>query len=81
MMSEFSSGSHIDLRGTPCPVNFIRCRLAIEELSGEDCLEVYLDQGEPEMMVISGLKGEGHQVEIVQRESTWVKLMVFPSVR
>ena len=76
MTSENSSNSLIDLRGTPCPVNFVRCRLAIEELSPKDCLQVYLDKGEPEEMVISGLQREGHHVEIIQKYSSWVKLNI-----
>ena len=76
MTSEHSSNSLIDLRGTPCPVNFVRCRLAIEELSPKDCLQVYLDKGEPEEMVISGLQREGHHVEIIQKHSSWVKLNI-----
>ncbi len=66
----------IDLRGTPCPLNFIQCRLAIEDLKSNDLLQVYLDKGEPEAMVISGLKKEGHQVQIVHIDSTWIRLMV-----
>ena len=71
----------MDLRGTPCPVNFVRCRLALEDLSLEDCLEVYLDQGEPEEMVVLGLQNEGHHVEIIQKKSNWVKLMIVCGVR
>ncbi len=81
MIAEGSSRYHIDLRGTPCPVNFIRCRLAIEDLSPEDNLEVYLDQGEPEEMVVSGLENEGHQVKIIQKASNWVRLLVICGVR
>ncbi len=71
----------LDLRGTPCPINFIRCKLAIEELSEEDFLEVLLDKGEPEIMVISGLKEEGHNVQIVQQDTTWLRLLVVRGVR
>ena len=76
MISKSSSSQFIDLRGTPCPVNFIRCCLAIEDLSIDDSLEVYLDKGEPEEMVISGLQREGHIVEVIQINSSWVKLKV-----
>ena len=51
----------LDLRGTPCPVNFIRCRLALESMQSGECLDVQLDRGEPEEMVIPGLRDEGHQ--------------------
>ena len=79
--SASDSSEALDLRGTPCPVNFIRCRLAIEDLSPKDCLEVFLDIGEPEQTVINGLQREGHFVEVIQKESTWVRLMVVCGVR
>ena len=81
MTSEDSSSSFMDLRGTPCPINFVRCRLAIEDLSLNDCLEVYLDKGEPEEMVIAGLKREGHHVQIMQKNSSWVQLLIVCGVR
>ena len=54
----------IDLRGTPCPINFVSCKLEIERLTVNDNLQVDLDRGEPEIMVLSGLKDEGHKIEI-----------------
>ena len=71
----------LDLRGIPCPINFIRCRLAVEDLIAQDCLEVYLDMGEPENTVVSGLLKEGHQVEIVEQGPSWIKLRVICGVR
>ena len=70
-----SSGS-LDLRGTPCPVNFIRCRLALEALQPGDLLNVQLDRGEPEEMVIPGLRDAGHRVEITDDSSSWIVLRV-----
>ncbi len=76
MATESSINQSIDLRGTPCPVNYVRCRLALEELSISDKLEVFIDKGEPEEMVISGLQNEGHFVEIVHKGSGWIMLKV-----
>lgn len=52
----------LDLRGTPCPLNFIRTKLALEKLEPGTCLQVDLDAGEPEQMVSEGLRGEGHSI-------------------
>ena len=54
----------LDLRGTPCPLNFIRTRLALEKIPAGELLCVDLDRGEPETMVRSGIAGEGHAVEL-----------------
>jgi TusA-related sulfurtransferase len=53
----------LDLRGTPCPLNFIRSRLALETIAVGDWLQLDLDAGEPELMVGEGLSQEGHRVE------------------
>jgi len=53
----------VDLRGTPCPVNFIRSRLKLETIAPGAWLQVDLDGGEPERMVSEGLRSEGHWVE------------------
>ena len=66
----------LDLRGTPCPVNFIRCKLALEALQSGDQLLVQLDRGEPEEMVVPGLKDAGHGVQVLAGEEAWVALVI-----
>ena len=66
----------LDLRGTPCPVNFIRCKLALQSLQAGDQLQVQLDRGEPEAMVIPGLQDAGHRVKVTDEQATWVALEI-----
>ena len=66
----------LDLRGTPCPVNFIRCRLGLESMQVGEILHVQLDRGEPEEMVIPGLRDAGHQVVVTDRDPASVMLEV-----
>ena len=66
----------LDLRGTPCPLNYIRTRLALEKLPTGAELEVWLDRGEPERMVSEGLQGEGHGVVLTDLDATAVRLTV-----
>jgi TusA-related sulfurtransferase len=66
----------LDLRGTPCPLNFIRSRLALEKLAPGDRLEILLDRGEPEQMVSEGLRNEGHSVRRLPLEAGAVQLDV-----
>ena len=68
----------LDLRGTPCPVNFIRCKLAMEELDLDQSLKVELDKGDPEYFVISGLREAGHEVQIISDNLTCLTIMVRP---
>ncbi len=53
----------LDLRGTPCPLNFIRTRLALEKIPVGALLQVDLDGGDPEQMVSEGVRGDGHGLE------------------
>ena len=66
----------LDLRGTACPVNFIRTRLALETIDPGAWLQVDLDAGEPERLVGDGLRQAGHQVEITALEDGAVRLLV-----
>ena len=67
---------YLDLRGTPCPANFVRCRLALEALNQNNTLQVDLDRGEPEETVLSGLKKEGYEIKIIQIEGNWIRFLV-----
>lgn len=55
----------LDLRGTPCPLNFIRARLALEGLEPGAWLQLELDRGEAEEQVSAGLRQQGHTVQAV----------------
>lgn len=68
--------TELDLRGTPCPLNFIRTKLALEKLSAGEWLQVDLDAGEPEEMVASGLREAGHRVELEAMEPGAVRLLI-----
>jgi len=66
----------LDLRGTACPVNFIRTRLALETIDPGAWLQVDLDAGEPERLVADGLRQAGHHVEITSLEDGAVRLLI-----
>jgi TusA-related sulfurtransferase len=66
----------LDLRGTPCPLNFIRTRLALEKIARGAVLQVDLDLGEPETMVVEGVRGDGHSVERVPLAEGGVRLRI-----
>lgn len=63
------SAAPLDLRGTPCPLNYIRTRLALERVPAGAQLEIWLDRGEPERMVSEGLAAEGHAVQRLDPEA------------
>ncbi len=67
---------YLDLCGFACPVNFVKCCLALENLSLNQVLKVDLDIGEAETNVIVGLKEKGYNVEIINRDSKKVTLII-----
>jgi TusA-related sulfurtransferase len=56
----------IDLRGTPCPLNFVRTKMRLEKLEPGSLLEVWLDSGEPIEQVPESLTMEGYSVERIE---------------
>ena len=52
----------LDLTGVPCPMNWVRTRLALEQLGPGDELEVRLDAGEPLASVPRSAREDGHDV-------------------
>jgi tRNA 2-thiouridine synthesizing protein A len=52
----------IDLRGTPCPLNWVKTKLRLEDMDEGQLLEVLLDDGEPVRNVPRSVKAEGHQI-------------------
>lgn len=54
----------LDLRGVPCPLNWVRTRLALESLEPGAELAVRLDPGEPLESVPPSAGEEGHEVEV-----------------
>ena len=45
--SVLTPDAQLDLRGTPCPINFVRTKLRLEKMPPGGLLEVWLDPGEP----------------------------------
>jgi tRNA 2-thiouridine synthesizing protein A len=61
-MSAIASQRTLDLRGVLCPMNFVRTKLALEDLGAGDVLEVWLDAGEPAENVPRSAGLESHEV-------------------
>ena len=71
-----SNFSFIDLKSIPCPLNVVKCKLALEKLSKKDILLVDLDKGEPEVMVKQTLENMGYKLDIVKSDKDWIRFKV-----
>ena len=66
----------LDLRGTPCPINFVRTKLQLEKMAPGAMLEVWLDPGEPIEQVPDSLKMEGYAIEQLENRTDFFILKV-----
>lgn len=66
MVSRLVADEQLDLRGTPCPLNFVRTKLKLEKMAPEALLEVWLDPGEPIEQVPDSLTMDGYGVELIE---------------
>ncbi|PSO50114.1 MAG: sulfurtransferase TusA family protein [Cyanobacteria bacterium SW_9_44_58] len=72
--------AQLDLRGTPCPINFVRTKLQLEQMEDGALLEVWLDPGEPIEQVPDSLKMEGYPIELLEERNEFFALQVRRSV-
>ncbi len=68
--------AQLDLRGTPCPLNFVRTKLRLEKMPPGAVLEVWLDPGEPIEQVPDSLRMEGYSIEQIDDRSEFFSIWV-----
>ncbi|MEM6837355.1 MAG: sulfurtransferase TusA family protein [Cyanobacteria bacterium P01_C01_bin.120] len=66
----------LDLRGTPCPINFVRTKLRLQQMSAGALLEVWIDAGEPVAQVPDSLRIDGYGVEQLIEKERYYALQV-----
>jgi tRNA 2-thiouridine synthesizing protein A len=57
-----SADKALDLRGTRCPINFVKTKLKLDKLEKGELLEIFLDDGDPIKNVPRSVEAEGHEV-------------------
>ena len=68
--------AQIDLRGTPCPINFVRTKLKLDQMQPGTLLEVWLDPGEPIEQVPDSLTMEGYSIEQIEERSGFFAIRI-----
>lgn len=68
--------AQLDLRGTPCPINFVRTKLTLDRMAPGTLLEVWLDEGEPIEQVPDSLRLEGYPIEQIEPRDDFFSLRV-----
>lgn len=55
----------LDLRGVGCPLNYVKCRVALDRAEPGARIEMWLDHGEPEENVPRSCEEDGIPVLLV----------------
>ena len=66
----------LDLESVPCPLNVVKCKLALEKLALDETLIVHLDKGEPEVMVKKALKEMKYLFKTLKEDQKTIKLKI-----
>ena len=61
-MNDLLPDKALDLRGTRCPINFIKTKLKLDRIEMGELLEIFLDEGDPVKNVPRSIEAEGHEV-------------------
>ena len=61
-MADIKIDGYVDITDVVCPVNFVKAKVAIEELEVGQVLSVHMNDGEPVQNVPRSMKEEGHKV-------------------
>jgi tRNA 2-thiouridine synthesizing protein A len=56
--------STLDLTGVPCPLNWVKAKLALEEMEPGEEVVLLLDPGEPIESVPQSAREDGHEVRV-----------------
>ena len=76
-MRKGSPTDHLNLEGIPCPTNFVKIKMQLEELEDGGILEIIVDDGDPIQSVPSSLKEEGHRlIEAEPQKNNTYRLLV-----
>jgi TusA-related sulfurtransferase len=67
------SAETLDLTGVLCPLNWVKAKLALEELDPGEELTLLLDPGEPLDSVPRSAREDGHEVRVDGTRVTIVK--------
>ena len=75
-MEDKKPDAYLDLRGVVCPINFVKTKLKLEEMSPGEVLEIVIDEGEPIANVPRSIKEEGHRIIKVQKVDSYFSLLI-----
>ena len=76
-MENVQKDRSIDIRGLVCPMTFVKAKLAIEDMTPGEMLEIVLDYEEASRSIPKSMKDHDHEVLKVEKvnDTDWVLLI------
>ena len=75
-MNYQKANKSLDLRGTFCPLNFIKTKIELDKMQSGEKLEVLLDSGEAVESVPPSIKEEGHTILSQNQVNNYFKILI-----
>ena len=76
MDNQTPTPTRLDLSGEVCPYTFVKTKLALEDLSLGQCLQVFVDYQPSSQQVPRSVIKDGHQVlSVTQENNGWLILI------
>ena len=66
----------LDLRGIPCPLNFVKTKIQLEKMAFGNILEVWLDPGEALESVSKSVVEEGYKILCEEKIESYFKVLI-----
>ena len=76
MTDTLKSNFAMDLRGIPCPLNFVKTKIQLDKMKRGQTLEVWLDPGEAIESVPPSVIEEGHAVLFQEVIENYFKVLI-----
>ena len=70
------SDTTLDLRGTACPLNFVKTKIQLEKMQSGQKLEVFLDSGEAIESIPPSILEEGHIILNIEPFENYFKVLI-----
>lgn len=74
--TEVGKNQILDLKGTACPLNYVKAKLFLENINAGDIVDIFLDEGEPINNVPKSLKDDGHKILKIEKQDGFYKVVV-----
>lgn len=66
----------MDLRGTLCPINYVKTKLKLETMEIGQVLEIFVDAGEPIENLPKSVEEDGNKILLIEEEKNTFRLLI-----